>query len=283
MITVADTNSLRAQIKAWRMAGETIAFVPTMGNLHLGHLTLVSEAKKRASKVVVSIFVNPMQFTNPDDLSNYPRTLDQDSEQLVANGVDLLFTPTPQIMYPKGLDAQTFVEVPGISNILCGASRPGHFRGVATIVSKLFNLVTPDVACFGTKDYQQLQVIRLMVEDLSINTEIVGVATVREDSGLAKSSRNGYLTPEQLIIAPLLYQTMQQLAKAVSAGKSIAEQIEIASKSLNASEFSTDYIRICYADDLSPATKADRELVILAAAYLGKARLIDNLVFNPNA
>ena len=269
MITVADTNSLRAQIKAWRMAGETIAFVPTMGNLHLGHLTLVSEAKKRASKVVVSIFVNPMQFTNPDDLSNYPRTLDQDSEQLVANGVDLLFTPTPQIMYPKGLDTQTFVEVPGISNILCGASRPGHFRGVATIVSKLFNLVTTDVACFGTKDYQQLQVIRLMVEDLSINTEIVGVATVREDSGLAKSSRNGYLTPEQLIIAPLLYQTMQQLANAVSAGESIAEQIEIASKSLNASEFSTDYIRICYADDLSPATKADRELVILAAAYLG--------------
>lgn len=281
MNTVSDTTQLRAQIKAWRMACESIAFVPTMGNLHQGHLSLVKEARKRATKVVVSIFVNPMQFDNKNDLSNYPRTLQQDSDKLIARGVDLLFTPTPQLMYPKGLDAQTFVEVPDLSDILCGASRPGHFRGVATIVTKLLNLVTPDVACFGTKDYQQLQVIRTMVEDLSINTEIVGVLTVREPSGLAKSSRNGYLTEHELTVAPLLYQTMQLLAQAITAGESINEQIALACDRLNATEFTTDYIKVRYANDLSETTTADRELVILAAAYLGKARLIDNLVFNP--
>ena len=283
MITTANTAQLRAQIKAWRLAGETIAFVPTMGNLHLGHLTLVAEAKKRATKIVASIFVNPMQFDNPNDLTNYPRTLEQDSEQLIAQGVDLLFTPTPEIMYPKGLDAQTFVEVPGISDILCGASRPGHFRGVATIVTKLFNLVTPDIACFGTKDYQQLQVIRAMVEDLSIDTEIIGVETVRESSGLAKSSRNGYLTADELTVAPLLYQVMQQLAKAVKQGESITEQISLAIARLDVSDFTTDYVKVRYADDLTNATTADRQLVILAAAFLGKARLIDNLVFEPSA
>ncbi|NRA71309.1 MAG: pantoate--beta-alanine ligase [Gammaproteobacteria bacterium] len=283
MITTENTAQLRAQIKAWRLAGETIAFVPTMGNLHLGHLTLVAEAKKRATKIVASIFVNPMQFDNPNDLTNYPRTLEQDSEQLIAQGVDLLFTPTPEIMYPKGLDAQTFVEVPGISDILCGASRPGHFRGVATIVTKLFNLVTPDIACFGTKDYQQLQVIRAMVEDLSIDTEIIGVETVRESSGLAKSSRNGYLTADELTVAPLLYQVMQQLAKAVKQGESITEQISLAIARLDVSDFTTDYVKVRYADDLTNATTADRQLVILAAAFLGKARLIDNLVFEPSA
>lgn len=281
MNTVSQSKALRAQIQAWRQAGEIIAFVPTMGNLHLGHLTLVEEAKKRATKVVVSIFVNPMQFDNKNDLSNYPRTLQEDSEQLIAHGVDLLFTPTPELIYPKGLDAQTFVEVPGISDILCGASRPGHFRGVSTIVTKLFNLVTPDVACFGTKDYQQLQVIKTMVEDLSINTEIVGVLTVREPSGLAKSSRNNYLTAHELTIAPLLYQTMQSLAAAITAGEPINEQILLANKALAESEFTPDYIKVRYANDLSETTTADRELVILAAAYLGNARLIDNLVFDP--
>jgi len=283
MKTVSDSKQLRAQIKAWRLAGETIAFVPTMGNLHLGHLTLVEEAKKRATKVVVSIFVNPMQFDNKNDLSNYPRTLQDDQDKLISHNTDLLFTPTPDLIYPKGLDAQTFVEVPGISDILCGASRPGHFRGVATIVTKLFNLVTPDVACFGTKDYQQLQVIKNMVEDLSIDTEIIGVLTVREDSGLAKSSRNNYLTTHEMTVAPLLYQTMQQLAVAITQGESIVEQIALATDRLNASEFITDYIKVRYANDLSEANAADQELVILAAAYLGKARLIDNMVFNPNS
>jgi pantoate--beta-alanine ligase len=279
MLVVSSQHELRQQIKAWKRAGETIAFVPTMGNLHSGHISLVTEAKKHASKVVVSIFVNPLQFNNPNDLTNYPRTFEQDSEKLMAEGVELLFTPTPDIMYPKGLDAQTFVEVPGMSDIFCGASRPGHFRGVATIVNKLFNLVTPDVACFGTKDYQQLQVIRLMVEDLSIDVNIIGVQTVRTDEGLAKSSRNGYLTADELALAPLLYRTMQQVAIDISAGIAINRAIENAKSTLDATLFVTDYIYVQRADNLIDPTIDDKELVILAAAQLGFARLIDNLVF----
>ena len=279
MIVVSSKNELRQQIKEWKQAGETIAFVPTMGNLHSGHISLVTEAKKHATKVVVSIFVNPMQFNNPDDLTNYPRTLEEDSKQLISEGVDMLFTPTPEIMYPKGLDAQTFIEVPGISDVFCGASRPGHFRGVATIVNKLFNLVTPDVACFGSKDYQQLQVIRLMVEDLSLDIKIIGCDTVRTEQGLAKSSRNGYLTPQELEVAPLLYQTMKRLARDVSGGMAIDKAVDKATLMMNESLFTTDYFHIQRADDLSQPTDNDSELVILAAAQLGFARLIDNLVF----
>ncbi len=280
MIVVSSKSELRQQIKAWKQAGETIAFVPTMGNLHSGHISLVTEAKKHASKIVVSIFVNPMQFNNPDDLTNYPRTLEEDSEQLINEGVDMLFTPTPEIMYPKGLDVQTFVEVPGISDVFCGASRPGHFRGVATIVNKLFNLVTPDVACFGSKDYQQLQVIRLMVEDLSLDIKIVGCDTVRTEQGLAKSSRNGYLTPQELEVAPLLYQTMQQLAQDIRDGMAIEKAVNKATQTMNESLFITDYFHVQRADNLSKPTNEDKELVILAAAQLGFARLIDNLVFS---
>lgn len=279
MIVVSSKNNLRQQINAWKQAGETIAFVPTMGNLHAGHISLVTEAKKHASKVVVSIFVNPMQFNNPDDLANYPRTLEGDSNQLISEGVDMLFTPTPEIMYPKGLDAQTFVEVPGISDVFCGASRPGHFRGVATIVNKLFNLVTPDVACFGSKDYQQLQVIRLMVEDLSLNIKIIGCDTVRTEEGLAKSSRNGYLTPQELEVAPLLYQTMQRLAEDIRTGMTITDAIAKATAKINGSLFTTDYFYVQRADNLLDPSDDDKELVILAAAQLGFARLIDNLVF----
>lgn len=280
MLVVSETKTLRGQIKQWQRDGETIAFVPTMGNLHRGHLTLMQEAKKRGTKVVASIFVNPMQFNNKNDLANYPRTLEEDQRKLIAEGVDMLFTPTPEIMYPKGLDAQTFVEVPVLSNILCGASRPGHFRGVATIVAKLFNLVTPDIACFGTKDYQQLRVIKLMVKDLSFDIDIVGVETVREDSGLAKSSRNGYLTKEELEVAPLLYKTMQDIAKAVQRGECIELAVAHGIEALNKSEMTTDYIRIQNAKDLSGVNDADKDLVILAAAYLGEARLIDNMVFS---
>ena len=265
--------------KKWRKAGETIAFVPTMGNLHSGHLTLMQEAKKRASRVVACIFVNPMQFDNANDLTNYPRTMQQDCAALIDAGVDMLFTPTPTIMYPKGLDAQTYVEVPGISDILCGASRSGHFRGVATIVAKLFNLVTPDIAIFGSKDYQQLQVIKLMVEDLSMDVEIVGIETVREDSGLAKSSRNGYLSENELKIAPLLYQTMQQIITLIQGGESIDNALSIGIKTLNASEFKVDYLQVQNAKDLSDVAEHDNELVIVAAAFLGSARLIDNMVF----
>jgi len=280
MLVASSQSQLRQQINAWKRAGETIAFVPTMGNLHSGHISLVTEAKKHASKVVVSIFINPMQFTNPDDLTNYPRTLEQDSEQLIDNGVDLLFTPTPDIMYPKGLDVQTYVEVPGISDVFCGASRPGHFRGVATIVNKLFNLVTPDVACFGTKDYQQLQVIKLMVEDLSIDIKIIGVETVRTAQGLAKSSRNGYLTQEELALAPLLYKVMQQIAHDIRGKIAIDVAIKTATLTLDNTLFATDYIHVQRADNLTDPCVDDKDLVILAAAQLGAARLIDNLVFS---
>lgn len=279
MLVVSSQSQLRQQIKAWKLAGETIAFVPTMGNLHSGHISLVTQARTKASKVVVSIFVNPLQFTNADDLTNYPRTIEQDSERLISEHVDMLFTPTPEIMYPKGLDAQTFVEVPGISDIFCGASRPGHFRGVATIVNKLFNLVTPDVACFGTKDYQQLQVIRLMVEDLSLDIEIIGCETIRTEQGLAKSSRNGYLTAEELELAPLLYKTMGQLAASIINGMAIETAIACAKDSLDKTCFTTDYFYVQCAEDLSDVTDDDDKLVILAAAQLGAARLIDNMVF----
>ncbi|GAM55236.1 pantoate-beta-alanine ligase [Vibrio ishigakensis] len=202
MQTVQLPCELRAQIKEYKRQGKRVGFVPTMGNLHQGHLTLVERAKEHADVVVVSIFVNPMQFGNPDDLNNYPRTLEQDLAKLEAFGTAMVFTPTPEVIYPKGLENQTFVEVPKLSSMLEGASRPGHFRGVATIVTKLFNLVQPDVACFGEKDFQQVAVIRQMVEDLAMDIEIVPVPTVREQDNLAMSSRNNRLTAEERAIAP---------------------------------------------------------------------------------
>ncbi len=202
MLIIETLPQLRLQIRRWRQEGKRIALVPTMGNLHDGHMTLVEEAKAAADVVVVSIFVNPMQFDRQEDLARYPRTLQEDCEKLNRRKVDLVFAPAPSDVYPQGMDTQTFVEVPGISTILEGASRPGHFRGVSTIVSKLFNLVQPDVACFGEKDYQQLALIRKMVADMGYDIEIVGVPTVRAKDGLALSSRNGYLSAEQRKIAP---------------------------------------------------------------------------------
>lgn len=219
MQTFADISALREQIKQYKRDDRRIAFVPTMGNLHEGHLTLVRKARELADVVVVSIFVNPMQFERADDLNNYPRTLDDDLSKLNAAGVELVFTPTPDIMYPYGLDKQTFVEVPGLSHMLEGASRPGHFRGVATIVTKLFNIVQPNVACFGEKDYQQLAVIRQMVEDLCLNLEIVGVPTVREMDGLAMSSRNNLLTLDERQRAPVLARTMRWISSAIRGGR----------------------------------------------------------------
>jgi pantoate--beta-alanine ligase len=194
VLVTEQIDALRAAIREFRQQGKRIAFVPTMGNLHNGHLTLVREAKQYADVVIVSIFVNPMQFDRAEDLVNYPRTLDEDCALLAQEGVAAVFTPTPAIMYPQGLETQTFVEVPGISSLLEGAMRPGHFRGVSTVVTKLFNLVQPDVACFGQKDYQQLALIRKMVRDMAMPIDIIGVPTVRADDGLALSSRNGYLT-----------------------------------------------------------------------------------------
>lgn len=215
MITSTHIDDIRTQVRAWRAKGETVAFVPTMGNLHQGHITLVKEAAQKCDHVVVSIFVNPMQFGQNEDLDAYPRTLAADSEALTTAGAELLFTPTPATIYPKGLAQQTFVEVPGISEVLCGASRPGHFRGVATVVCKLFNIVQPDVAFFGNKDYQQLLVIRTMVEDLSLPIEIIGVDTIREASGLAMSSRNGYLTRDEKAAAPALKKALDAMAAGI--------------------------------------------------------------------
>lgn len=280
MITSAHIDDIRTQVRAWRAKGETIAFVPTMGNLHQGHITLVREAAQKCDHVVVSIFVNPMQFGQNEDLDAYPRTLAADSAAITAAGAELLFTPTPAVMYPKGLEQQTYVEVPGISNVLCGASRPGHFRGVATIVCKLFNIVQPDVAFFGNKDYQQLLVIKTMVEDLSLPIEIIGVDTIRENSGLAMSSRNGYLTATEKAAAPALKKAIDAMAKGIKQGESVDAVTEQAKASLVAAGFTPDYLEIRHAHTLEAAQRQDQALVILAAAYIGKARLIDNLRFD---
>ncbi len=278
MITTESISAIRDQVRAWHMKGETVAFVPTMGNLHLGHLTLVKEAKSRADHVVASIFVNPMQFGQNEDLDAYPRTLSDDQNALIKAGAELLFTPTPNIIYPKGIDSQTFVEVPLISDQLCGESRPGHFRGVATIVCKLFNIVQPDIAVFGQKDFQQLLVIKTMVEDLSMPIEIIGVETIREDSGLAMSSRNGYLTAAQKQQAAVLKQTLDKMAVELKAGKQTDEVISAANIAITSAGFDHDYLDIRNAKTFNKAQSSDAEQVILVAAYMGKTRLIDNLV-----
>jgi len=279
MDIIANIDVLREQVIAWRRRGLSTAFVPTMGNLHDGHLALVKEAQKYADRVVVSIFVNPMQFNQAADLAAYPRTLDEDCRALQSVDTDLVFTPSPELIYPHGLASQTFIQVPGISEVLEGAHRPGHFNGVSTIVAKLFNLVQPDVALFGEKDFQQLALIRHMVDDLAMPIQIVGLPTVREESGLAMSSRNGLLTAEERIVAPLLANVMQTIADQVSvdeqANKALVTQ---ASAQLNAAGFKTDAIDIVDADTLAVITKDSTQAVVLMAAFLGKARLIDNKV-----
>ncbi|NQY62932.1 MAG: pantoate--beta-alanine ligase [Alteromonadaceae bacterium] len=280
MKIVNDIQSLRQQVKEWRMQDLKIAFVPTMGNLHDGHLALVKSAHQYADKVIVSIFINPMQFGLSEDIDNYPKTLEQDENRLIAEDTDLLFIPTSDIIYPKGYTDNTFVEVPNISNLYCGKSRPGHFRGVATVVCKLFNLVQPDVACFGSKDYQQLQIIQTMVDDLSMPVEIIPVEIIREDSGLAMSSRNGYLTTEERLIAPSLYQTLQWLAQQIKTNKNFDQLCQQAGEKINQAGLTTDYISICHAYTLAKATESDKNLAILASAFCGKARLIDNIQVN---
>jgi pantoate--beta-alanine ligase len=255
-----------------------------MGNLHEGHLTLVKKAQEQADIIVVSIFVNPLQFDRAEDLTNYPRTLDDDIAKLTERGVDFVFTPTPEIMYPNGMEQQTFVEVPGISSILEGASRPGHFRGVSTVVSKLFNIVKPDVACFGEKDYQQLALIRKMVSDMELDIEIIGVPTVRELDGLAMSSRNGLLTLDERQRAPVLARTMRWISSAIRGGRNDFDSIiEDASDQLRAADLQTDQINICDANTLQPATAETKQIVILMAAFLGSVRLIDNQVLELNS
>lgn len=280
MQTISEIMTLRERRRKWQIKGQSIAFVPTMGNLHQGHLSLVEAAKASADIVVVSIFVNPLQFGPDEDLDAYPRTLKADKEKLESLGVDVLFLPTVQDIYPRGLEQQTFVEVPGISYMICGASRPGHFRGVATIVCKLFNMVQPNKAFFGEKDYQQLQVIRAMVQDLSMNLEIHGVPTEREANGLAMSSRNGYLSTEQKQHAGILYATLQTFAKQVQEGRrDFGKLIKTHKETLIGSGFKPDYLEIRDAVNLLHPSYEDTELVILAAAFVGKTRLIDNIRF----
>ncbi|MFZ3409384.1 pantoate--beta-alanine ligase [Vibrio chagasii] len=281
MQTFAEIAALREQIKQFKRDGRTVAFVPTMGNLHEGHLTLVKKARELADIVVVSIFVNPMQFDRADDLNNYPRTLEADLSKLTGEGVELVFTPTPEVMYPDGLDKQTFVEVPGLSHMLEGASRPGHFRGVATIVTKLFNIVQPDFACFGEKDFQQLAVIRQMTTDLALDIEIIGVATVREMDGLAMSSRNSNLTIDERQRAPVLARTMRWISSAIRGGRDdYASVIEDATDQLRAADLQPDEIFICDAKTLQAITSESTQAVILMSAFLGKTRLIDNQVLD---
>ena len=277
MELVEQIPTLRARVATWRRADQRVAFVPTMGNLHAGHLALVREALRLADRVVVSIFVNPLQFGPTEDFGAYPRTLEQDSALLEAAGTHLLFAPPVAAVYPRGQAGQTRVEVPGISDILCGASRPGHFVGVATVVCKLFNMVQPDLAIFGEKDFQQLLVIRLMTQDLSLPVTIQGLATVREPDGLAMSSRNGYLTREERARAPALYQILLRAGERLRAGVAIAEVERLAAEEIAAADFGPDYCSVRRAGDLAPAGSEDRELVVLAAARLGRARLIDNL------
>jgi pantoate--beta-alanine ligase len=282
MKTVDHIAPLRAQIKLWRQQGLTIGFIPTMGNLHAGHISLITKAHQHADKIVASIFVNPMQFGANEDIDKYPRTLSNDQASLEAVNTDLLFIPTPAIIYPKGLEQQSFVEVPNLSEGYCGESRPGHFRGVATVVCKLFNLVQPDVACFGLKDYQQVQVIQTMVDDLSLPVKIIPVETMRAASGLALSSRNNYLTTEELAIAPALAQNIQWLATQLKNNNDFIGLAKQAADFIDSAGLKTDYIHICQAHSLQPANKDDLQLVILAAAYCGSTRLIDNLQIDLN-
>ena len=286
MNKIERVSSLRAAVTSARKRNATVAFVPTMGNLHAGHLELVKAAQRHGDMVVVSIFVNPTQFAKNEDLGNYPTTPDDDARRLAELGVDVLFLPTQEIIYPGNLKQQTVVYVPELSDLYCGQDRPEHFYGVTTVVSRLFNMVQPDIAVFGKKDYQQLAIIKRMVNDLAYPIQVLGVDTVRDQASLALSSRNSYLTPKQAKIAPMLYQTLQQIAEQMQhdAGKkqyltrkniTLIEQDAV--NSLKKQGFKPLYVNIVSQQTLLPPRKDDAQLVILVAAMLGKTRLIDNL------
>jgi pantoate--beta-alanine ligase len=278
MQTLTRIGDVRALVRGWRMAGETIAFVPTMGNLHAGHASLIAAAHHHGRRVVASVFVNPLQFGPNEDYAAYPRTPDEDAALLTARGVDVLLLPTVEEMYPRGVATSTVVDVPGLSDILCGAFRPGHFRGVATVVVKLLNLVQPDVAIFGEKDYQQLTIIRRAVEDLCLPVQIVGAPTVRAEDGLALSSRNRYLDDAERAVAPALYRALDRARRRLIAGEVDLAAIEHEGlESLRAAGFRPDYFEVRTAGTLERPKGRDLALVVLAAARLRRARLIDNV------
>jgi pantoate--beta-alanine ligase len=278
MDIVASTADLRARVHSWRGQQDRIAFVPTMGNLHAGHLKLVRHARAIAGHVVVSIFVNPMQFGPGEDYETYPRTLEVDTAALRQADADLLFVPAVDEIYPGEMESTTRVVVPGLGDILCGAFRPGFFTGVATVVTRLLNLVQPDVAVFGEKDYQQLVLVRRMASELCLPVSIEGVATEREPDGLAMSSRNGYLGPGERATAPMLYRTLAEVKAAVEGGAADYDILErMAMDALTRAGFRPDYVSIRRATDLGEPCTGDAVLRVLAAAWLGPARLIDNL------
>ena len=277
MKIIKQKQDLRTQIGHWQSQNQTVAFVPTMGNLHAGHIALVKQAIDSADKVVVSIFVNPTQFDKAEDLQAYPRTSEEDQEKLKNAGADLLFLPSVEVMYPNIGQACT-VNVPEFSNILEGASRKGHFSGVATVVAKLFNLVQPNIAIFGQKDFQQLMIIRQMVDDLNFNVDIVAAPTIRESDGLAMSSRNGYLTVDERARAARFYQILGALREDILQGDTNYLELQaLAMRRLEQQGFTPDYIEVRRQSDLKVPQKMDNTLVILGAAWLGKARLIDNI------
>ncbi len=277
MQTIKIKSQCRAATQRWRSEGEIIAFVPTMGNLHEGHLKLMDVARQHASKVIVSIFVNPTQFGVGEDIDSYPRTFDRDCSLLAERDVDLLFAPATEEIYNNN-DVLTQVEVPGLSSILCGEFRPAHFVGVTTIVAKLFNIVQPDIAVFGEKDFQQLFLIKKMVHDLDFPIKVLGVPTVRESDGLAMSSRNSYLDSRQRKQAAYLHQYLALIVDKITAGERDYKKIEEnAAKILENKGLLPDYVSIRRVSDLQPAKPDDSELVILSAVKLGSTRLIDNM------
>src|SRR3979409_2475372 len=278
METVTTIAAVRERVRGWRGEGRRLAFVPTMGNLHAGHVSLIEAARRRGERFVASIFVNPMQFGPNEDFAHYPRTPRADERMLAAAGCNLMFMPEVHEIYPHGAERATRVEVPGLSRILDGEFRPGHFDGVSTIVAKLFHIVEPDVAVFGEKDFQQLTVIRRMVEDLCIRVQIVGAPTVRDADGLAMSSRNQYLTPDERRVAPRIYEILTAMAKRLQAGDSeFASMERTGCQMLEAAGFKPDYFAVRQARDLSTPRPDTSHLVVLTAVRLGKARLIDNI------
>ncbi|PJK08145.1 pantoate--beta-alanine ligase [Lysobacteraceae bacterium NML120232] len=280
MKIIENLPNLRQEIAAWKKAGQRVAFVPTMGNLHDGHYSLIALARQQAERVVASVFVNPTQFGPNEDFDRYPRTPDADAEGLAAAGCDLLWHPSVECMYPLGLDNVVRVQVPGITSILDGAHRPGHFDGVATVVARLFNQVQPDVAVFGRKDYQQLAVIRHLVQELAFPVEIIGAPIKREADGLAMSSRNQYLSPKERVLAPHIYQTLQKMRAELEAGIAFAQVEHNARAALESVGMVVDYAQILTAA-FKPPQDFSTPLVALIAARLGKTRLIDNLEFQP--
>jgi len=280
MRIVSELSALRAQVSEWKRAGQRVGFVPTMGNLHAGHFSLVRLARTHVERVVASVFVNPTQFGPNEDFDRYPRTPDADASGLQSAGCDLLWLPTVQTMYPHGPEATVQVRVPVVTEVLEGAHRPGHFDGVATVVTRLFNQVQPDVAVFGRKDFQQLAVIRYLVSDLAIPVELVGADTMREADGLAMSSRNQYLTAEQRPVAAEIHRTLQSVRAAVVAGADIAGAENEARATLERHGLAVDYVAVRQPDLTAPGAGNVGRMVVLVAARLGQTRLIDNLEFD---